>query len=197
VAANLYAASATAEEMQIAGWIDAAEITGCVEPQPGARVVDRECGGVEIGAPPVAGAYMAARDDNLADFVLRRCATVIAANRDVHAVRTAADRKNAVGRCSAVALDPMLRDDARLGGGQMIDENARPRRVRAEELEIAREHGFAPQIDRAQVRELSVRFERRKQPAKDSGNCMQHGDSLAVEPVGELRRAVAPHVVCA
>src|SRR5947207_936299 len=79
------------------GPLHAAEVPGRVAPPRALVGADRERYSIEVGAPPVTGAHVRAGDDDLTDLACLGRALVVAVNRHAHAVRTAADRKNAVG----------------------------------------------------------------------------------------------------
>jgi hypothetical protein len=89
----------------------------------------------------------------------------------------------------------VLRDHARLGGRQVIDEDALGQSVLPEQRSIARRNGFAAQVDRPKMREPALRGEHSEKLAIHGGDRVQHADPLAIQPIRKPLDPIAAYVV--
>src|SRR4029077_15758896 len=115
--------------------------------------IGRKCRGVELGAPPIARAYMPAANDNFAGFIGIGCAAVVAPDFNADALGASADRNDRLQRSRTPMVDGILRDHPHLGRRDLVHENAIRERVSLEEIDIAREQGLAADIYGSNMRE--------------------------------------------
>ena len=149
MSANLDAAAFAPEKVQSPRVVDVPEIAARVAPAAGLARVVRKRGRIELGAAPIPGADVRTANDDLAGFTDVRGAAVIASNFDVHPFNAPANRNDGTASERAAMIDNVLRNEARLGGGELVDQNAVPQCMPSEKRDIVREHRLAAEIDRA------------------------------------------------
>jgi hypothetical protein len=91
--------------------------------------------------------------------------------------------------------DNVLRNEARLGRGKLVDEDTVLERVSPEQLDIAREHGLSAEIDRPQMWEQPLWRKTMGEFSKDRRYGVKYSNPFAIEPVCKLRDAVPAHAV--
>jgi len=192
---HLDAGSVASVEAQQAFRIEASEIPAAIATPSRTHRIIREHFRIEIGTPPIAGAQVPAAHDDLADLADGRRCAVLALDAQRHALHSPAGRHDAFERNRRSMRDDVTRNDPRFSSRELVEEHASRRRVRAELRDVAAEDGFPSQVHEAQVRQHALRRHAGSHLAPHGRYRVKDGDAAQVEPVRDVRDAVATNVV--
>src|ERR1022692_2948554 len=92
-------------------------------------------------------------------------------------------------------FDDVLSDDAGLGRGKLVYEDAVLEGACPEQFNVACEHNVPSEMYRPEVRKQPPRCKTIGHFTKYGGSGGKYGNACAIEPVRELRDPVASHVI--
>ena len=195
MAQDPHAAPAPSREREHAVRVQAPEVARAKAAHPRVVRIGSERSGVGVGRAPVAGRYVCAHDDDLADLVDRRRRAVVANDLDARAQGRPADGDDAARRSRALRRDHVEGGHVVLGRREPVDDPAAVTDALPKPLEVAFEQGLPGHLHGAQaVETLAGRHALEHLPQRHERG-VQHADALAREPGRKRAHATGSKVV--
>src|SRR5262245_26855681 len=193
ITADLHLVIEAADQLEEAVGREPTEIAGAVDAWGVARRVTPERGARAVGAPPVARREIAAAHGDLPALPGGPRGPVLAEDEDLHALERIACR-HAARRERGVGTDAVLDDAAGLAGAVAGDQHTAGSQACPKPLDVLAEQRLAAEADDSDRRKAPLRVQAAQEVPKRGDHGAEHGDGLALDPVGEGGHARPPHV---